>query len=77
MIRNRYHGHAEHDVEHAHDAERKRRRMTAIKPTEKPSWWQRLSGGLKRTSSSIGSAIADLVTKRKLDPRCSTRSRTC
>ncbi len=31
------------------------------------SWWKRLSGGLKRTSSSLGSAIADLVTKRKLD----------
>jgi fused signal recognition particle receptor len=31
------------------------------------SWWQRLSGGLKRTSSSLGGAIADLVTKRKLD----------
>ena len=35
--------------------------------TAKPSWWQRLSGGLKRTSSSIGGAIADLVSKRKLD----------
>jgi fused signal recognition particle receptor len=36
--------------------------------TEKPkSWWQRLTGGLKRTSSSIGTAIADLVVKRKLD----------
>jgi fused signal recognition particle receptor len=35
--------------------------------TEKQSWWQRLSGGLKRTSSSIGSAITDLVSKRKLD----------
>jgi fused signal recognition particle receptor len=33
----------------------------------KQSWWQRLSGGLKRTSSSIGSAISDLVVKRKLD----------
>ncbi|HLH89572.1 MAG TPA: signal recognition particle-docking protein FtsY [Xanthobacteraceae bacterium] len=33
----------------------------------KPSWWQRLSSGLKRTSASIGGAIADLVTKRKLD----------
>jgi fused signal recognition particle receptor len=33
----------------------------------KQSWWQRLSGGLKRTSSSIGTAITDLVTKRKLD----------
>ena len=33
----------------------------------KKSWWQRLSTGLKRTSASIGGAIADLVTKRKLD----------
>src|SRR5947209_9848689 len=31
------------------------------------SWWRRLSGGLKRTSTSLGSAVADLVTKRKLD----------
>jgi fused signal recognition particle receptor len=36
--------------------------------TEKTSWWQRLTGGLKRTSSSIGTAISDLVSKRKLDP---------
>ncbi|MBN8980744.1 MAG: signal recognition particle-docking protein FtsY [Rhizobiales bacterium] len=34
---------------------------------QKQGWWQRLSGGLKRTSGSIGSAVADLVTKRKLD----------
>src|ERR1700742_122672 len=33
----------------------------------KLSWWRRLSGGLKRTSGSLGSAVADLVTKRKLD----------
>jgi fused signal recognition particle receptor len=35
--------------------------------TQKQSWWQRLSGGLRRTSSSIGGAISDLVSKRKLD----------
>jgi fused signal recognition particle receptor len=35
--------------------------------TPKLSWWRRLSGGLKRTSSSLGTAVADLVTKRKLD----------
>jgi fused signal recognition particle receptor len=35
--------------------------------TTKRSWWQRLTGGLKATSSSLGGAIADLVTKRKLD----------
>lgn len=35
--------------------------------TQKQSWWRRLSSGLKRTSSSLGTAVADLVTKRKLD----------
>jgi fused signal recognition particle receptor len=35
--------------------------------TQKASWWKRLSGGLKRTSASLGGAISDLVTKRKLD----------
>src|ERR1700753_287092 len=35
--------------------------------TPKQSWWRRLSSGLKRTSSSLGIAVADLVTKRKLD----------
>src|SRR6478609_4219206 len=35
--------------------------------TPKQNWWQRLSGGLKRTSASIGGAISDLVSKRKLD----------
>src|SRR4029077_17332533 len=35
--------------------------------TSKLSWWRRLSSGLKRTSSSLGAAVADLVTKRKLD----------
>jgi fused signal recognition particle receptor len=33
----------------------------------KLSWWRRLSSGLKRTSGSLGAAVADLVTKRKLD----------
>jgi fused signal recognition particle receptor len=38
-------------------------------PQEQPkqSWWRRLSAGLRRTSSSLGTAVADLVTKRKLD----------
>ncbi|HZP71433.1 MAG TPA: signal recognition particle-docking protein FtsY [Pseudolabrys sp.] len=31
-------------------------------------WWRRLSGGLRRTSSSLGSSIAALVTNRPLDP---------
>src|SRR6202140_4732239 len=32
---------------------------------EKPklSWWRRLSSGLKRTSSSLGTAVADLGTE--------------
>src|ERR1700739_1004490 len=35
--------------------------------TPKMSWWRRLSSGLKRTSTSLGTAVADLVTKRRLD----------
>src|ERR1700747_1457825 len=35
--------------------------------TEKQSWGQRLSGGLKRPSASIGGAVTDLVAKRRLD----------
>jgi fused signal recognition particle receptor len=33
-----------------------------------PGWWQRLSGGLKRTSSAISSPIVDLVMKARLEP---------
>jgi fused signal recognition particle receptor len=37
-------------------------------PTGAPRrWWQRLRQGLSRSSASIGGAIADLVTKRRLD----------
>ena len=39
----------------------------AMNDSTQASWWKRLSGGLKRTSSSLGGAIADLVSKRKLD----------
>ncbi|MGB7079633.1 MAG: signal recognition particle-docking protein FtsY [Xanthobacteraceae bacterium] len=40
---------------------------TAAESGEKrESWWRRLSGGLKRSSSALG-AISDLVTKRFLD----------
>ena len=35
--------------------------------TETGNWWQRLAGGLKRSSSALGGAISDLVSKRKLD----------
>jgi len=30
-------------------------------------WWKRLTTGLRRSSAAIGTAIADLVTKRRLD----------
>jgi fused signal recognition particle receptor len=33
----------------------------------KGGFWRRLTGGLKRTSSALSTAISDLVTKRKLD----------
>src|SRR5258708_24603257 len=32
------------------------------------SWFGRLAGGLKRSSSSLGAAIVDLVTKGPMDP---------
>ncbi len=35
--------------------------------TQTTNWWRRLSGGLKRTSSSLGSAVTGLVSKRRLD----------
>jgi fused signal recognition particle receptor len=41
--------------------------MNSDDSTTKKSWWRRLSGGLKRTSASIGEAITGLVSKRKLD----------
>ncbi len=31
------------------------------------NWWQRLTGGLKRSSSALGAAIAEVVAKRQLD----------
>jgi fused signal recognition particle receptor len=36
--------------------------------TQTDGWWKRLSGGLGRTSSSLGSTITALVTNRRLDP---------
>jgi fused signal recognition particle receptor len=35
--------------------------------TQNKGWWKRLTGGLKRSSSALGGAIADLVSKRRLD----------
>src|SRR4051812_26438464 len=37
------------------------------KEAPKKSWFARLTGGLKRTSATIGGAISDLVSRRKLD----------
>src|SRR5262245_25280688 len=34
----------------------------------KKSWWQRLTGGLKRTSTQISSAISELVMRGPLSP---------
>ena len=41
--------------------------MNDTSESKKPSWWRRLSSGLKRTSSSIGTALTEFVSKRKLD----------
>jgi fused signal recognition particle receptor len=38
-----------------------------VTETPSKSWWKRLTGGLKRSSSALGGAIADLVSKRKFD----------
>lgn len=35
--------------------------------TPKRSWWERLTGGLSRSSQAIAQGIADIFTKRKLD----------
>src|SRR3954466_15399588 len=35
---------------------------------DKKSWFGRLTGGLKRSSASLGAALADLVTKGPMDP---------
>jgi fused signal recognition particle receptor len=36
--------------------------------TQGGNWWERLSGGLKRTSSTLGSSITALVSNRPLEP---------
>ena len=41
---------------------------SATEAGEKTGWWGRLAGGLKRTSSALGTALADIVTKGPLDP---------
>ena len=44
--------------------------MTALDPPEgrAKSWWQRLTGGLKRTSSSLGASMSDLFMRGPLSP---------
>ena len=34
---------------------------------ETGSWWQRLKGGLQRSSRALGQGISDLLTKKRLD----------
>jgi fused signal recognition particle receptor len=41
--------------------------VTGTNDSAKGGWWRRLTSGLKRSSSALGGAISDLVTKRKLD----------
>ncbi len=38
-----------------------------IPQAEKRGWWQRLTDGMRRTSSSISESVTGLFTKRKLD----------
>lgn len=38
-----------------------------IEPSAKLSWWQRLTSGLKRTSTGISEKLASLLFQRKLD----------
>ena len=37
------------------------------KPTASRGWWQRLTDGMRRTSSSLSDSVTGLFTKRKLD----------
>ena len=41
---------------------------SATEAGETKGWWGKLAGGLKRTSSALGTAITDLVTKGPMDP---------
>ncbi len=41
--------------------------LAVPEPVGKTSWWSRLKQGLARSSSSIGTGISDIFTKRKLD----------
>jgi fused signal recognition particle receptor len=39
----------------------------AATPTPSGNWWQRLTEGMRRTSSNLGESVTSLFTKRKLD----------
>ncbi len=39
----------------------------SAKQSQQAGWWQRLTGGLRRSSAALGGAISDIVAKRKLD----------
>lgn len=41
---------------------------SSAEPGEKRGWLGRLAGGLKRTSSALGTAITDIVMKGPMDP---------
>ena len=41
---------------------------SATEAGDRRGWWGRLAGGLKRTSSALGTAIVDIVTKGPMDP---------
>lgn len=42
--------------------------QTPAQATAEPvSWWQRLKGGLARSSQALGQGISDLLTKKRLD----------
>lgn len=40
---------------------------SASEESPRQNWWNRLRGGLSRTTAAISTAITDLVSKRKLD----------
>jgi fused signal recognition particle receptor len=40
----------------------------SAEPDSTKSWWQRLTGGLKRTSGSIGAAISDVMMRGPISP---------
>lgn len=53
-------------AEYAEKAAAKQQEEAQEKP-EKRSWLQRLASGLKRSSDQLGTGIADVFTKKKLD----------